>query len=879
MRDLKQLVGKLGPFAKRSLEQAASACMSATHFTVECEHLLQQFVRAPESDVSEALRYYEIPVSDVEAELARALEGFKRGNARTPTLAPGLLEAMEEAWMTTSVVLGRETVRSGALLLALVTRPASRSALMETAPSLMRLPREHLADNLAEFLRVSREDAAAAPRRAAPSDAAKAGGDGARDGGGVPAGGALDLYTADLTALARAGSLDPIHGRDAEIRQVVEILMRRRQNNPILTGEPGVGKTAVVEGFAQRVAAGLVPEPLRRVAIRALDVGLLQAGAGLRGEFEQRLKAVIAEVNQSAVPIILFVDEAHTLLGSAPNAGQADAANLLKPALARGELRTIAATTWAEYKKHVEKDPALARRFEVVKVREPDDAATVAMLRGVVPRLEGHHGVAVTEGALEAAVRLSSRYVTGRQQPDKAFSVLDTACARVAVGREATPGRIEDLHARLATVAAEEARLKAEAERGEDHRRRLAALAAERAAAEAEVDALTKRWAAEREAARRLAAAADAAARAPVKAELEALQGEDPLVPVQVDDRVVAAVITAWTGVPVGRILRDEVGTMRAIEGRLGERVAGQPASAAVIAQRLRASRAGLSDAGKPPGVFLFCGPTGVGKTETALALADLLYGGERGLTVINMTEFQEPHTVALLKGAPPGYVGYGQGGILTEAVRRTPYSVVLLDEIDKAHPDVTDLFYQVFDKGILEDAEGVEVGFRNVLICMTTNIGAERIEAMCPDGAAPPDPDDLAAAIRPDLLKRFKPAFLARCTIVPFLPLGRAALERVVDLKLARLARRFADAHGAPLSVSDGVRDELLARCIAAPGGGARLVDHAIDTVLLPDLAELVLGRLSDGAPMGAVSVDVDGDGAFALGVADVPAGDGAAA
>jgi type VI secretion system protein VasG len=872
-QDMRQLITKLGPASRSSLEKAASACLAATHFTVELEHFLLQLLQPPAADVAPILKYYEIDQASVEKDLRKALEGLKRGNARTPSLSPRLLEAFEQAWLITSIDVGGTQLRSGTILLAILTKDTTRAALLDSCPLLLKIPREHLAENLKEFLKQSPEDAAEQQRRA-PGAAA--------EGEPVKKGGALDQYTTDMTALAKSGKLDPIHGRDAEIRQLVDILMRRRQNNPILTGEPGVGKTAVVEGLAQRIAAGDVPEALKTVVLRGLDIGLLQAGAGLKGEFEQRLKNVIAEVAAAPVPVILFVDEAHTLIGAGGSAGQGDAANLLKPALARGELRTIAATTWAEYKRYFEKDPALARRFQVVKVGEPADDAACIMVRGVASRLEAHHGVRVTDAAIEAAVKLSSRYVTGRQQPDKALSVLDTAAARVAVARDATPAALEAVIRRLAAVGELSARLEREAEQGVDHGKRLAGLNEEVERLRREQQELEDRWQAERAPAAKIRALlekgkltdGDRDELVRLRGALTALQGEEPMVPVEVDDHVVADVIAAWTGIPVGRMMRDDLSSMLAIEERLGGRVIGQDQALGNVAQRLRTYHAGMAEPGKPVGVFLFCGPSGVGKTETALALADLMYGGDRGLTTINMSEYQEPHTVALLKGSPPGYVGYGQGGVLTEAVRRMPYSVVLLDEIEKAHPDVTDLFYQVFDKGMLEDAEGTEVDFKNTLVVMTTNLGAERIQVLSPADAEQKSAEALANAIRPDLLKRFKPAFLARCTIVPYFPLGEAMIQRIIELKLDRLRARLAESHGAVLELDAEVERAILARAHASDGG-ARMIDHILGGTLLPDLSTLILTRLAQGEPFDRVVVGIDANGAmtyrfaFAEGVA----------
>jgi type VI secretion system protein VasG len=844
---LRDLIARLGPSTRKSLERAVHNCVRSTHFAVELEHLMLELLRPPAQDWRAVLRHYGVDAVALETELQRVLEALPRGCTLTPSFRPAVAEALQEAWVVASIGLGASSVRSGAVLLAILARDACRSVVAASCPMLLKVPREHLAENLKELLGVVPEDSA---------PGAAAGGAEA----GVTRGGALDLYTVDMSGLAQAGALDPAPGRESEIRQLIDILMRRRQNNPILTGEPGVGKTAIVEGFAQLVAAGHVPERLRGVTVRTLDIGLLQAGAGVKGEFEQRLKSVISEVASAPVPVILFVDEAHTLIGAGAAAGQGDAANLLKPALARGELRTIAATTWAEYKRYFEKDAALARRFQVVKVAEPDDAMVRTMLRSAAPRLESHHRVRVTEEAIEAAAALSSRYISGRQQPDKAMSVLDTACARVAVAQDVAHGSIADAAATLAALAVEGERLRRESREGRDHPARLAHLAEAQARVEAEHARLTARWVEEREAVRQIrllmedaSAANHAGALQHARAQHARLAPDAPaLVPIEVDGPAVADVVASWTGIPVGQMLRDEMRTILDVEERLGARVVGQDHATAAIARRLRTWRAGLAEPGKPPGVFMLCGPTGVGKTETAAAVADLLYGGERGLIVINMSEFQEPHTVALLKGAPPGYVGYGQGGVLTEAVRRRPYCVVLLDEIEKAHPDVTDLFYRIFDKGLLEDAEGIEIDFRHAVIIMTTNLGAEAISAAASaaamEGAPPLHVDSLASAVRPDLLHRFKPAFLARCTIVPYLPLGDEEFARIIALKLDRVRARFAESHRAQLSFAPEFATWLLGRCLETAEGGARMIDQVLESAFLPRLSSAVLERIAEG-------------------------------
>ncbi|HET6762116.1 MAG TPA: type VI secretion system ATPase TssH, partial [Longimicrobiaceae bacterium] len=726
---------------------------------------------------------------------------------------------------------------------------------------------------------------------------------------------------------------DPVLGRDAEVRQVVDILTRRRQNNPILVGEAGVGKTAVVEGFALRIAAGDVPPVLRGVTVRTLDLALLQAGAGIKGEFENRLKGLIQEVKSSPSPIILFIDEAHTMIGAGGQAGQGDAANLLKPALARGELRTLAATTWSEYKKYFEKDPALARRFQVVKIEEPSEEACLVMMRGVVPALERHHGVRILDDGVRAAVRLSHRYLPDRQLPDKSVSVLDTACARLSLGQNATPGPVEDARRRLDDLAVQARVLEREAAVGADHAEALAGIAAARTETEARLAALTDRWereralvAAVRAARERLEArvhppaAADPAADAsPAPAapsaggaapqtsanggsavggsgngapaegaesasassavpddpaalraeldrltgELEALQGEHPLVPVCVDGILVGQVISGWTGIPVGKMLRDDVGMALEMEAHLGRRIIGQPHALEVVSRRIRTSRAGIEDPGKPVGVFLLVGPSGVGKTETALALSDLLYGGEHNVIAINMSEFQEPHTVSTLKGSPPGYVGYGEGGVLTEAVRRRPYSGVLLDEVEKAHPDVMELFFQVFDKGVMEDGEGRAIDFRNCIIILTTNAGTETLMKLCADPETMPGPDGLAKALKPELDGVFKPAFLGRTVIIPYFPIRDEALRRIIHLKVDRVRRRLRETHRVDLALDDAVIEAIAARCTEVESG-ARNVDNLLTNSLLPELSRLLLQALVDGVRPVSIRVGVDDRGAF---------------
>src|SRR5712691_8245223 len=808
--NLKSLVGKLNDTARGALEGAAGLCLSRTHYDIEIEHFLMKLLDASGSDAAKILHQFGVDASRLQKELERSLDKLKSGNARTPTISPSVLKMMTEAWTTGSLEYGATHIRTGHALLALVTTDELIRIAREIGKELQKIQPELLRKDFVQIVEGSQEDAEAAA--AAPS--AGEGQVAPRAGGKTPN---LDQFTVNLTENARKGKVDPVLGRDFEIRQVIDILMRRRQNNPILTGEAGVGKTAVVEGFALRIAQGDVPPPLKSVELRTLDLALLQAGAGIKGEFENRLKGLIEEVKSSPTPIILFIDEAHTMIGAGGQAGQGDAANLLKPALARGELRTVAATTWSEYKKYFEKDAALARRFQVVKVEEPTEAQAVIMMRGLVATLEQHHNVRILDEAVEAAVRLSHRYISGRQLPDKSVSVLDTACARVALGQVATPPAVEDCLRQITHMETEIGILERESLTGGDYRERLAELAESKAAAESRLAELEVRWEEERRlvgALRTLRDQLEAHAAqnrtevgdkahgrlSPVEverlqaelarynAELAELQGEAPLVQVCVDAQTIAEVVSGWTGIPVGKMVKDEIRTVLALAPLLEKRIIGQSHALEAISQRIRTARARLEDPRRPIGVFLLVGPSGVGKTETALALADAIYGGERNMVIINMSEYQEPHTVSGLKGSPPGYVGYGEGGILTEAVRRRPYSVVLLDEMEKAHPDVMELFYQVFDKGMLEDAEGREIDFKNTVIMMTSNVASNQIMKLCEDPEKVPEPEVLVEAIRPALLKTFKPAFVARAIVVPYYPIDDDALVAIIELQLGRI-------------------------------------------------------------------------------------------
>jgi type VI secretion system protein VasG len=878
--DIRTLLSRLNPECKRAMGAAAELCVKHTHFNVEVEHFLVALLDGGAPDLALLLAHFGVDADTVRTQAQAGLDGFKRGNGRTPAMSPNFVALFKEAWTGGSMLLGAQQIRSGTVLLALLEHDSLRGMLIETAPALLTIPREKLRAALPGVLAGSGEDggpgAVAAGANANPANA-----DPARAQGPTPA---LDQYTVDMTALARAGKVDPVRGRDAEIRQIVDILLRRRQNNPILTGEAGVGKTAVVEGFALRIAEGSVPPALANVRLCSLDLALLQAGAGVRGEFEQRLKSVIADVRAAATPVILFIDEAHQLIGAGGSEGQGDAANLLKPALARGELRTIAATTWAEYKKHVERDPALARRFQVVKVEEPSPEAAIGMLRGMVATLEKHHKVEILDDAVRDAVRLSQRYISGRQLPDKAISVLDTACARVAIAQAGTPPQLEALEHEI-VLAGESLRiLRQQLGRGEgdtleadrqqaalgrlnDRRATLAAKLDEERRAVGEILALRREIAARVDAGDQ----ADETGQAEVdqlrrlQKGLEAIQDDEPMVPVCVDSNMVAGVISGWTGIPVGKMMADEVHTVLQLHERLCERVVGQDAALDAIARRVRTFRAELDDPGKPVGVFLLVGPSGVGKTETAHALADMLYGGERNMITINMSEFQEAHTISSLKGAPPGYVGYGKGGVLTEAVRRRPYSVVLLDEMEKAHPDVLELFFQVFDKGTMEDGEGVPIDFKHTLILLTSNAAQDVITQACRaagSGGVLPDPDALAAQLRPVLQQQFSPAFLGRVVLVPYYPLGDADIGVIVDMKLARLAQRFAANHGARFSWDDAVTAAITARCTEVDSG-ARNVDFILTQTVLPQLSTQVLERIATASTFSAVHMDVD-DGDF---------------
>jgi type VI secretion system protein VasG len=867
--NLKSLVGKLNHTARQTLEAAASLCVARTHYNVEIEHYLMRLLDNTDDDSARIFRYFGIDPSRLQEDVNRSLEKMKRGNARTPAFSPDLIEMFTEAWTIGSLDYGARSIRTGHCLLALTQKPGLWRLTRETGREIGRIVPDTLKSEFATIIAGSSEEDTGA--ESVPEDTG---------GGAVPRVGAtgktenLDQFTVDVTEQARIGKLDPVLGRDAEIRQIIDILMRRRQNNPIMTGEAGVGKTAVVEGFAQRVASGDVPPPLKNVTIRSLDLALLQAGASVKGEFENRLKGLIEEVKSSPAPIILFIDEAHTMIGAGGTAGQNDAANLLKPALARGELRTIAATTWSEYKKYFEKDAALARRFQVVKVEEPSEAVCQIMLRGVVASLEKHHQVRILDEAVNSGVRLSHRYLAGRQLPDKAVSLLDTACARVALGQNAIPPAIEDATREIADLTVQARVLEREKAAGADHDERLAAIATRKEAVEAKLAELNVRWEKEKglvEEIRKLRTDLEAGQGSDesrtrmeaANAELAELQGETPLMRPCVDQQVVSEVLAAWTGIPVGSMMKDEIATTLRLGSFMAERVIGQNHALDAIAQRIQTAKASLDDPNRPIGVFLLVGPSGVGKTETALTLADLFYGGEKSLITINMSEFQEAHTVSTLKGSPPGYVGYGEGGVLTEAVRRRPYSIVLLDEVEKAHPDVLELFYQVFDKGMMEDGEGREIDFKNTIILLTSNAATDTLMKLVADPETAPSPAGLVKAMKPELDKVFKPAFLGRTVIIPYFPIRDEAMKVIVRLKLGKIQRRIQENHKIAMTWDDSLINEVAARCTEVESG-ARNVDNILTNTLLPDISRQVLTVMAEGSKLKSIHVAPGEGGKF---------------
>ncbi|WP_250470201.1 MULTISPECIES: type VI secretion system ATPase TssH [unclassified Caballeronia] len=878
--DLKPLVSRLNGYCRQALENSAGLCISRGQYEISVEHMLVKLLDDPQSDIPLLLREQNIDAALFRRALDQSIEDLRGGNTGRPVFSPVLLELLQDAWLIASVDLLETRVRSGAILLAFLAR-ATFYATGGYADMLRPINRESL---LARFGAAS---AASIEQTAAGTSSASEGGASAAAGSD---GSAIAKYCENFTEKAREGKIDPVFGRDAEIRQMVDILARRRKNNPICVGDPGVGKTAVVEGLALRIVDGDVPESLRDVTILGLDMGMLQAGASVKGEFENRLKGIINEIKASVKPVILFIDEAHTLIGAGGQAGTSDAANLFKPALARGELRTIAATTWAEYKKYFEKDAALARRFQLVKLDEPDLPTAVLILRGLKERYEDVHKVVMRDDAIVAAAELSSRYITGRQLPDKAVDLLDTACARVKVLQSAKPDVLEDTERRIQALERERRGL----ERDRDNMQpvddeRLAAIADALPSLEARAADLRVRWLAQKEAGEALVAArgAVAAARAAAQpeaqidalrdaakraeADLREAQGDQPMVRVDVDPDVVAKVVSDWTGIPLGKVQRDQAQTILNMETTLARRVRGQDHAMHQIAEVLKSSAAGLKDPEQPMGVFLLAGPSGVGKTETALTVADILFGDEKSTVTVNMSEFQERHNVSRLIGSPPGYVGYGEGGLLTEAVRQRPYSVVLLDETEKAHLDVMNLFYQVFDKGMLSDGEGKEIDFSNTVVFLTSNLATDVITELTANGERPDD-ETILAAVRPILSAHFKPALLARMTVIPYYTLPTDALAGIVRLKLDKIVKRLLGANKIRLAYTDKVVDTIAARCTEVETG-ARNIDFILRGTVMPMLSHEILIRMSEAEQPTHAELDVNDEGVFVVSFGFEPA------
>lgn len=883
----KELVGKLNPTCLKGFSEAAQAAKRRGNPYVELIHFITALADADGSDLALLMEAAGVDRHIFDGDILKATDALPHGAGSVEEFSDHIFRAIQEAWNYATFEFGEDTVRSAYVILAALKVPVLEGLLFKISLEFDKFDVDAMASDLDNLLANSIERSGdAAPE--AP---------GARKAPGGKS--ALALYATNLTERARDGKMDPVVGRDPEIRQIVDILMRRKQNNPILTGEAGVGKTAVVEGFAQRLAKGDVPPQLRNVDLQMLDIGLMQAGASVKGEFEKRLKSVIEEVQSSDRPIILFIDEAHTLIGAGGSAGTGDAANLLKPALARGELRTIAATTWAEYKQHIEPDPALTRRFQVVKIDEPDEEKAILMCRGIAGVLEKHHQVELLDEAIEAAVKLSHRYIPSRQLPDKAISLLDTACARVAVSQHATPAEVEDAQRRLDALEIEQGIIEREEAIGIEVTERKSTVEASLEQAHEIFEAANVRWDAEKEMVteildlraqlRGVGAAVDetgdlgdadaetieeaeaevepfdrAATLTKLKAwmaDLTQAQGETPLILPSVDRLAVGSVVQDWTGIPMGRMLASQTERALSLAAMLAQRVVGQDHAMEMIANRIQTSAAGLKPPEKPVGVFMLCGPSGVGKTETALALAELMYGGEDNLISINMSEFQEAHTVSTLKGAPPGYVGYGKGGILTEAVRRRPYSVVLLDEVEKAHPDVHEIFFQVFDKGMMDDSEGRRIDFKNTLILLTSNVGSDEIMAMTQDGTQSADPEELGGALRAPLLGVFPAALLGRVVSIPYLPLNDTMIEAIATHKLRSLAKRLGEGYGAELVIADGAMQVIKDRCTEIESGG-RMIDAILTNTLMPELSRRILNYRLDGKDLRKVTVTGGADG-----------------
>ncbi len=887
--DLKSLVSKLNEHCRNALEGAAGLCLSRSHYNVEIEHWLLKLLEIPDSDLLTILEKFEVNTGNLVRHLNRELDQLKSGNTRAPALSPTIVDLAKNAWMLASIEYSHNKTTSAHILTALLLDEGLRRSTDVCSGELKKIAPE----SLREFVR-SVVGSTGESRTSSLGDTSS-GGSGVAPGAPskTPA---LDKFTVNLTASAKNGKIDTVLGRDEEVRQIIDILIRRRQNNPILTGEAGVGKTAVVEGFALRIASGDVPEQLKNVSIRSLDLGLLQAGASVKGEFENRLKSVIAEVKASPEPIIMFIDEAHTLIGAGGKEGQGDAANLLKPALARGELRTIAATTWAEYKKYFERDPALTRRFQVVKVEEPSEEKAINMMRAISEMLQHHHRVHILDEAIVDSVRLSSRYIPARQLPDKSVSLLDTACARVALSQSATPSAVEDTRRRITQTEKTILSLGRENASTGTYDERIAQLNTELTELKERLIVQEGQWQKELEKVKEIhtlqkqieddfyaKSASDEKTKQAsssniladeklteiknalrvLRGELAELQGETPLIQVNVDSQAIAEVVANWTGIPVGKMMSDEINAVMNLQNALGERVIGQQHALDAIAQCIRTSRAGLTDPRKPIGVFFMVGSSGVGKTETALALTDILYGGEQNITVINMSEFKEEHKVSMLLGSPPGYVGYGEGGVLTEAVRRKPYSVILLDEMEKAHPGVQDIFYNLFDKGTIKDGEGRDIDFRNTIVIMTSNAGEEHIRAMCAASETLPDPETLLDNFRPQLLRYFKPAFLGRTTVIPYYPLGDEDLLKISVINMNRIKKRVKQHYNAEFTYDEEVLLHIVARSQEVDTG-ARNIENILTRTLLPALAEECLARMGNNQIINKIHVGINEEESF---------------
>ncbi len=887
------LFGKLNKLGYQAVESAAVFCKLRGNPYVEIIHWFHQILQGQDSDLHRLIQFYGLDPARLAAEMTRALDALPRGASSITDISAHIENALERAWVYASLKYKSPQVRTGHIVVGMLKTPELRTILTGMSQEFGKIKPDTLAEEFADAVAGSPEDGLSPQDGSALSGSRPGEGSGAMAPAAMGKEEALAQFCTDLTQAARDGKIDPIVGRDEEIRQVVDVLMRRRQNNPILTGEAGVGKTAVVEGFALRIARGDVPPALKDARLLSLDVGLLQAGASMKGEFENRLRSVIDEVQASQTPVIMFIDETHTLVGAGGAAGTGDAANLLKPALARGTLRTIGATTWAEYKRHIEKDPALTRRFQTVVVEEPSPTKAIMMMRGIASMLEKHHKVQVLDEGIEAAVNLSARYIPARQLPDKSVSVLDTACARVAISQFAVPAEVDDSRRRISALDTELEIIGRDETAGYDVEERRAAVTHAKTQEEARLAELTARWEGEKavvddilslRAKLREGAApvdqvdaptsplpaevrADLLAQLKAKnAELIALQGETPLILPIVDAQAVASVVGDWTGIPVGRMVKDEIETVLNLEQHLAKRVIGQDHAMKMIAKRIQTSRAGLDNPQKPIGVFMLAGTSGVGKTETALALAEVLYGGEQNVITINMSEYQEAHTVSSLKGAPPGYVGYGEGGVLTEAVRRKPYSVVLLDEVEKAHPDVHEIFFQVFDKGVMEDGEGRVIDFKNTLILLTSNAGSDLIMDLCSDPDLMPDPEGMAKALREPLLKIFPPALLGRLVAIPYYPLSPDMVAKITRLQLNRIKKRVEGTHRVPFDYSDAVVDTIVSRCQELESGG-RMIDAIVTNTMLPDISGEFLRRMMAGDEVKRVAIDVtDGNFTYAF-------------